>query len=297
MKTLSQALLVTAASILPLFIVECVMRWPSEESIADRSENSRGPEPTSSRTSVLVLGDSFAEGAGLADRHRRFSDQLQRRLALTHHITTLAKGGWDTKAEYVALFDSGIVPKVLVLSYYPNDIDSAASHHGVSYVRTEVTSLPVISRAGRWLKSHSRLAAWILRRFPREERGTYREYLRRAFEEAPVWNEHVEDLDAITAWTRRHGVRLVVVLFPFLVDLEFSAPVLGRVASHFRERGIETLDVTGLVAGMPLRERIVSEEDPHASAEVHRRLADALANRIAAFRGTAAKRSDAPKGG
>lgn len=272
-------LLVVAAAFFPLLVAEGILRWRPVVPVVERPEVER-PEAAADRIPVLVLGDSFAEGAGLAHRGLRFSDRLQSRIASTHRITLLAKGGWDTKAEYVALTEFPIVPKVLVLSYYPNDIDSAAAHHGVSYVGTETSAVPALSRVGRWIKSNSRLAGWLIRRFPREDRGTYREYVRRAFDDAAVWREHRADLDAIARWTARHGARLIVVLFPFLVDLEFSAPRLERVASHFRELGIEILDVSELVARMPLGERIVSEEDPHASAAVHRLVAEALASRI-----------------
>ena len=71
---------------------------------------------------AIVVGDSFAEGSGIKDAEDRFSNLLATRLAGEWEFVNIARAGWNTRDEYIAIAGYSPVPDLIVLSYYINDI-------------------------------------------------------------------------------------------------------------------------------------------------------------------------------
>jgi len=227
---------------------------------------------------IVVAGDSFAEGAGIADTRDRFSDRLQEKLGGAYRVLNVSRGGWDTRAEYVALKAYPFRPDTLILSYYLNDIDSVAMERGLSYWVGKPGDPPSFVRHFlQGIKRWSRLAALVARALPQEARRRYADYVGRAYRDPAIWKAHQADLDRIVAFAKEKRSPLIAVLFPILVDLELSEPILERLRGYFTKRGVPFVDVAALVRDLPVRERIVSIDDPHPSVLVHRRVAEALA--------------------
>src|SRR6185436_7288664 len=79
------------------------------------------------------------------------------------------------------------------------------------------------------------------------------------------------------------GAKLIVVLFPNMLDPFHSVPYVDRVAQAFEAKGIETQNIVKLfdaAASMPLNERVVSERDAHASVAFNHMLGDMLYDKV-----------------
>lgn len=73
------------------------------------------------------MGDSFAAGHGLDKTDERFSDQLELKLGADKYaVYNLGVSGSDTRDEFQRLQKFPVKPDVLVLEYFPNDIEKAA---------------------------------------------------------------------------------------------------------------------------------------------------------------------------
>ena len=91
------------------------------------------PAEFSNKQVLLVVGDSFVAGHGIARIEDRFSNVLQRNLGEHYLVVNVARNGWNTADEYQAIVSYPYKPKKIVLSYYINDILGAAERSG--YVR------------------------------------------------------------------------------------------------------------------------------------------------------------------
>jgi hypothetical protein len=75
------------------------------------------PERLSGKTKIMVVGDSFAAGSGIANPEDRFTDQLGHLLGDDYAILNVASPGWDTIDEVQAILEYPYRPDILILSY------------------------------------------------------------------------------------------------------------------------------------------------------------------------------------
>jgi hypothetical protein len=97
-----------------------------------------------------------------------------------------------------------------------------------------------------------------------------------AYSDPAILGRHYEDLERFVAFSHKNRCSLVVVLFPFLQDLETSRRFTVPVAHFFATTGTPVVDVAKLVTDVPVKQRVVNSNDHHASKRVHRMVADAL---------------------
>jgi len=237
------------------------------------------PERASRPHKIVVVGDSFAQGAGVADVHERFAGVLAAGVGQGHEVFVLAEGGIDTAREYELLRRFPWRPAAVVLSYHPNDIEDRAAERGPTPAFAPYVDLP---RAAQWPVRRSYLLNFVYWLFPHGDTDAYHRFLRRAHADPAVAAAHLADLDRIADLARDQGAPLIVVLFPFLDDVPGSAPLLAPVRAHLVEGGAHIVDVADLVRAMPVRDLVVHAQDAHPSAAVHRRVGEALADLLRA---------------
>jgi len=232
------------------------------------------PERASRPRKIVVVGDSFAQGAGVADVRERFAGVLAAGLPQGHEVFVLAEGGIDTAREYELLRRFPWRPAAVVLSYHPNDIEDRAAERGPTPPFTPYLDLP---GAAQWPVRRSYLLNLVYWLFPHGDTDAYRRFLQAAHADPGVRAAHLADVDGIADLARDQGAPLIVVLFPFLDDVRGSAPLLAPVRAHLSERGVRIVEVADLVGAMPVRDLVVHAQDAHPSAAVHRRVGEALA--------------------
>jgi hypothetical protein len=91
-----------------------------------------------------------------------------------------------------------------------------------------------------------------------------------AYDNPIAWKAHRAEIEAYIAYVDSIGARLVVVIFPNLLDPERSNKYTRQVARVFRESGHnDILDVTGALKAWKPSDRIVSKRDTHPSIALH----------------------------
>ena len=99
-------------------------RWRFVYTInADRNRGPRLPLPRGdSKPTIVVLGDSYSFGAGVADGEE-YAEVLERDLNGAAHVLNLAVGGWGLTQEIRRYYDFGALydPRVVILQFSAND--------------------------------------------------------------------------------------------------------------------------------------------------------------------------------
>lgn len=229
---------------------------------------------------IIVLGDSFAAGHGLRSPEDAFPGQLRRHLGNEIEVLNLGLNGSDTRDEYERLLQYPLQPDLLILQYFGNDIEIAAADSGVDIDNGFRPYQDVNALAETVLRS-SYLANYAYWLYPHGDVNSYVDSLFSAFGNADALDSHLSDLGKIFSYSSERDIPLVVVVFPFLMDLKRSEPVVEPVRNFFEEQGIPVIDVANLVHNVPVRSRVVNSNDGHPSVLVHRLVADSLAEVVA----------------
>ncbi|GIK30160.1 MAG: hypothetical protein BroJett007_32980 [Chloroflexota bacterium] len=234
-------------------------------------------EELESRTTVFVLGDSFTEGWGINNPADRYTAVLQRHLGDDYAVVTLARAGQSTinELEFLETYPYQ-PPDVVILQYFINDIDIAAKSNGMQWDFAAPSVPPIADQS--YLASFLFWRANYERLFHNVHDGrTEWEFYYAAYDNAYIFDIHRQEIERLIDAVEDRGARLIVLIFPNLLDPVGSVPYVDRVAQVFEARGItDILKLTDEAAARPLEERIVSPFDSHASVAFNRRIGDML---------------------
>ena len=232
---------------------------------------------------LFVVGDSFVAGHGITNPRDRFSDVLETQLNENWEVFNIAKNGWDTKDEFTALQSFPLIPDVIILSYFVNDIDGTAS-------RVLEKPRPSLVQKPPWYirplvkRSHFfNFFYWRVYRFQNSKQmgAIYLDYLERAYNDAKIWSVHEQELLQIVAWADSRDIPIVAIVFPLLVDLDWSRPFTGKVVRLLRAWQVPVVDLSEKISGRDPRELVVNYIDPHPSVTLHSEVASLLHTQLA----------------
>jgi hypothetical protein len=224
------------------------------------------PEDWAGKTTVAVVGDSFASGWGVNDPADRFSDVLGELLGGGYYILNLAVPGTATPHQLAHLQSAPITPDVVILQYFLNDIDYAVMSQGL---RIQMPEPPTELRD---LYAVDFVYSLLINNMDRD----YWEWEYSNYDNFVLWDIHRAQLEAFIDYTESIGARLIAVIFPNLRDPVGSIPYVDRVAFVFQERGIETLKLFDAVAAWTPDAVVVSPRDAHPNAAFHRYVGEQL---------------------
>lgn len=234
---------------------------------------------------ILLLGDSFAFGHGVASPANRFSDMLEVRLqhsAPGWELYNASIPGEGTKGEIELLdklVEHGFEFDVVLLAYCLNDAEDL-SDGTAKTVGTIILDYPP-----NWLVRESYLANFLyyrFKQFSRPEIGRYFHWLSYAYEGA-MWQKQESSFDRLRARCRERGAELVVVTFPFLYDLgkgyEF-AKAHGVLETYWKTHSVPHLDLLNTYREHMGERLIVNRFDSHPNEKAHALAADAIWNEL-----------------
>ena len=240
-------------------------------------------DPTDkNRTKVIVVGDSFTTGHGIKDAKRRFSDLLQDTLGARYRVFNLGRNGSDTRDEMARLQTFPYKPDVLVLQYYLNDIEAAAKGRGLHFAGFDLYG--DLSGLARPLVARSALLNYFYWRLPRKDAAPYTEFLLRGYNDPLVLADHLKDLSEFAQYVKARHAPVILVLIPFLFDLPASRALLDPIRTFAHQQNWEVVDVMPYAEQLTLSERVVNNNDAHASEKVHAWIAASLGTIISEMR-------------
>lgn len=236
---------------------------------------------TLGKKKVLVIGDSFTAGHGLKSIDDRYANILAKKLGTQKFdVYNLGISGSDTRDEYARFEKSGIKPDMLILQYFPNDIERAAKDNGL----LPAASRPYSDVPGYlgFLFRHSYLFNYVYWQLPHNSAATFVDYTQKAYTDPATIRDHLRDLGQFVAVRDKYKIPMYAVMFPFSHNLEKTTGYVRPVVAFFRTHNVAVLTVGDLVKDINPDDRIVGRNDFHASALVNKRVGEALYQRIQA---------------
>ena len=229
------------------------------------------PELLEGRTKIMVLGDSFVEGAGINDPANRFSNLLGQMLGDEYAVMNVGIGGVGTKDEIRNAFEYPYPPDIIILCFYLNDIDQTAQDMGFKRPSLAVETPFLVDQSYAL-----NFFYWRLYRLVPQAGETYWNWLVSLYNDPDIWEVYRGELLQVAQIAKDRRNPLIVVVFPEMLAVEESRPITSQVANLYREQELPVLDVTDLVAGMDPAGLVVNSVDSHPNEFVHRLVAEGL---------------------
>ncbi len=225
------------------------------------------------KTNVLVIGDSFAAGHGLESLSDRFSDILENKLGSENYVVyNLGVSGSDTRDEAERLIKYPVKPDVIVLQYFPNDIEKAAREKGLTLTGAEPyhdLTGPLATLVKRFY-----LPNFVYWQLPHASFGTFEDFVKTSYTDTTILNTHLRDLSRILAYRDSTQAEMYAVFVPFLFQLEKSAQYTRPVEDFLTVHGVTVVRLTDGVAKIADKDRVVGKNDGHAGPAVNHLMAD-----------------------
>lgn len=231
------------------------------------------PEDLAGKQTIIVTGDSFAAGWGINDPADRFSDVLAQNLGDQWAVINLGIYGTATPEQLERLKAYPLQdPDVVLMQYFLNDIDYAGLKLGL---------LPEAKPKPAWVEGsylldflYVRLLAQFLD--PEFNRDWW-DWNYDAYDNVGIWSVHEQEIEDYIDYVESIHARLIVVIFPNMLDPVRSIPYVDRVAQVFEARGHrDILKLFDAAAAWTPQDRMVSARDTHPSIAFHHLVGDLL---------------------
>ena len=229
---------------------------------------------------ILVVGDSYTAGYGVKNPDDTYVGQLRELVGDEFEVLNLGANNADSRDEFRNLVNYPYKPAIVVLQYYGNDVTKAANNVGITFhgfaPYEDIRGHPTY-----YLVRSSYILNYLYWRYPHGDTSSYVEFLNKAYNDADTMQTHLADLGKFVKYGRDCGVPLLVVIFPFLRDIESSRVYVDPVSEYFIREGVPVIDVGVIVRDIAPLDRVVNSNDGHPSELVHRRVAEVMRDRLA----------------
>lgn len=238
------------------------------------------------KTTIAVLGDSFASGWGVNNPADRFSDVLAQRLGADYAVVNLALPGTSTPQQIDLLRENPPQqPDIVLLQYFLNDIELASASVSrlwtADFVEAPASgSIAAQTHLGNFIY-------WAIYPFTRTVNatfeGSYWDWQYETYDTFSIWEIHEQQLRDAIAYVESLGADLYVVIFPNMEDPVGSVPYVDRVKFVFEDAGYEGQVLTlydEVAAWDDPATLVASPRDAHPSAAFHRMVGHLLYERF-----------------
>ncbi|MDJ0958527.1 MAG: SGNH/GDSL hydrolase family protein [Arenicellales bacterium] len=228
---------------------------------------------------ILILGDSFTTGHGIRRPEQTYAGRLRKMIGDQFEVLNLGRNGADPRTEFRDLNDYPYKPDILVLQYYGNDIQSAIKNSDIVF--DGFAPYAGLNPLSKFLVKQSYLLNYLYWQFPRADIGPYTEFLKQAYAHPETIQAHFADLGMFVKYSIDCKVPLLAIIFPFLGDIEGSSLFTEPVGEYFNDQKVPVINVIDILQDISLSKRVVNLNDPHPSTTLHRRVAEAILERLA----------------
>ncbi|MEP7292834.1 MAG: hypothetical protein ABI835_13710 [Chloroflexota bacterium] len=253
--------------------------WAHPNSLGYRDYEPTPNDPANPLTRIAIVGDSFAMGHGINNLDDTFAQVLERRLGAGYDVNLIAESGLDSDVELSKVENYPLLPNVVVLSYYLNDIDylmtSNTPDSNFNFPQNDLLAKIVLDF---FLPNY---VYYNLMQFTSSTRTTNFAYdLIGAHMDESLWTPQRAQLQRFVDWMNERNIRLIVLLWPQLAQVEASTPATQRVRGFFEAQGVRVVDMTDVLRGKNVAEMTVNRFDSHPSIAANQLAADQLYDAI-----------------
>ena len=227
---------------------------------------------------ILMLGDSFTEGWGVAvgDTFAKRLERLYAARGITAEVINAGVGNYDTVMEVNYFLDEGhkYDPDIVVLNFTFNDAEPVPPHPAESaWLKFCRACVYLAGRADTLLRETDLRADWK------------QYYLGLYADDAPGWRDAKAALATLAAYAKAHRQKLLVASLPDLHQLDPYPlqAITDRAQRAALAVGADFVDVLPALQGVPPRQLWVSPTDPHPNARAHGLIAAALFRKLIAL--------------
>jgi hypothetical protein len=241
------------------------------------------------KNKLYVVGDSFTAGHGINNHSDRYANIVATELGSDWEMILIAKGGWATRRQLSELAEAmtaindplSASNDIVIWQYYLNDIENAGMAAGIEKPSIYLTA----PRLLRPIVDNYHVANFVywsmFRRFStRELMGSYIKFLSNCFDDSLAWNLHQRELREIVtlaeARSSQKERRMIVVVYPNLMDIAGTREMSDSVAEFFQSYDITVINMADILSGRAVDEITVNPFDGHANEAVNRLLAEKL---------------------
>jgi hypothetical protein len=230
---------------------------------------------------LLVVGDSFAAGHGVADIAQTFPHVMGRELGEGYSVNVMAKPGWNTNVEWEALQEYPMTPDILILAYYVNDITHLLGDRYDAQIQ-QIYPLPPFPL--NLLVDHFYLPNFLYwhvwGQVVRRGNTLFTDMILQPYADEALWSQQAEWLGRFVGYARDRQIPLLVIVWGALNAEEASAPAVQRVADYFTEQGVAVVRMDERLRDLSVAQRVVNPFDAHPSVLAHERGGLALAEAV-----------------
>ena len=241
-------------------------------------DNDYSPEMLKSNRVVFVAGDSFVAGQGIKNYKHRFSNLLQEKLGKGWLVANIAQVGWSTPDEYQGIIHYPHKPSIIVLSYFIDDIRQASANLDEANKFQWQQLLQPIPSSLQWLVKNSYFANYFYWQWYRanhsQPESVYWDKMQGYYTNPVTWNIHQQELKNIIDYAKNNHITLIPLLFPNLVSLEKSKPIITKVSGFLQEQGTNPINLTSVFEGKTPAELVVNQVDAHPNEWVNQQVSE-----------------------
>jgi lysophospholipase L1-like esterase len=227
---------------------------------------------------IFFLGDSFTWGVGL-DPDETLPKLIEKSLRRNHPEVEIINGaipGDNTVQQLSRLKRFGLKyqPDAVVLVYNPNDVEHQEEYKVRTHQKPAVNLVTI-------LKQHSRLLALSasqigsLKRKMHGRRSSmaawYEQLFERCVKDHEGWIASKTALREIADLCRQENIRFVVVIYPFMIELEDykGKAAHQKIKATAEALGVPALDLLPFFEGRSGEEFWITYSDNHPNRKAH----------------------------
>lgn len=236
------------------------------------------PADYDDKITVLCFGDSFTMGLGINDPADRYTDVLGELLGPDYAVINIGMADTATRDQLRILQDYPLQdPNIIIWQYLLNDVNAAGLSVGDHWWPTMPLNQPPFVD-----ESHlANFLYWNLAPLFTEvdvtDANSYWDWAYYAYDNYLIWAVHRDEIREMMAYVESTGARLIVVIYPNVLEPVESIPYVDRVADFIRELGgkeiLKLYDDVAYFITHREESVVVSRRDAHPSVAFNHYLA------------------------
>jgi len=230
---------------------------------------------------ILVVGDSVTAGQGVNRVEDTFPYVLEQNLKARYKVNLVAQPGWETDTELEALKAYPVHPDTVIVSYMLNDI--AYLLPTTNGMNLQMFQFPQDAFTAWWVRNFFTVSFvyWDMVQVRLHNGDSqYTASMYAAYANNALWDAHKVDLLKFVTYAQQQHASLIVLIWPYVQDLDGSTPYTQKVEDFFKSHGAATVNMGKVLKGRDWHTLVANPFDAHPNAAVHATAGEQLARLI-----------------